>query len=689
MIRFPERAELDAELKRRIDAAAEEAVRQGGLESISTVVAHLQGFEHTARRALLRTLLREHFEALQQSGGSLPSISQYLSHFSDESEQRVVREIFAEQLPTLRVELVREIGRGGMGVIYEARQTNVGGRRVAVKMLDVGAGNQAFLWNRLREEVDVLAQIDSPHVVKVFEVGLIDGRLGFVMELAEENLQQRTGEHPQDQRVAAQIVATLAVAVQAAHDHPQRLIHQDLKPSNVLVFRGLEYKVADFGLYRAAANDTAPAEGRVFGSPGWLAPEQARGETPSFATDVWGLGAILYFLLTGKPPFPQERARVNEVISQPVASPAEGRRAAAGDALDPRLEAIVLKCLSKEPKLRYRRPVEVADELRRYLNAEPVLAPLPGRARRRRMARLAGAMLLGAAAIAALVPVVQSWRSREMSPDHKVAGGDERRAEPTGHELSDPGVKPDTAGSQPISAEDQAHRPSASSNPALAIQQPERGEQKPPPPEDNPKADTGNADRVASEDKTGSATPDVTHKASDARRPELIIFTREFTSGQGGLPADADFELDPSPDLLALAAPTLREQLERDSSATFVESWRFELRPGARGSQQDLHFTRTLKARYKEGDVAKEERIDVRAGSCTRQMAQQYFKPGKHRFLAENERDSVKGSQEFFDVAADAATTALFNWKGATRNHYQISVGGEQWIVWSLTPKRD
>lgn len=703
MIRFPERAQLSDELKRRVDAAADEAVRCGGLESITALAERLDGFDGLARRALLRTLLREHFESLSRSGGVLPGIASYFQQFADEAEQSIVREVFAEQLPALRLELVREIGRGGMGVIYEARQTNVGGRRVAVKMLDIGAANQAFLWNRLREEVDVLAQIDSPHVVKVFEVGLIDGHLGFVMELADENLQQRTSGHPQDQRIAAQIVVPLAVAVQAAHDHPRRLIHQDLKPSNVLVFRGLEYKVADFGLHRAV-DDRPAAEGRVLGSPGWLAPEQARGEPPTFATDVWGLGAILYFLLTGSAPFAENRERIQDVASQAMISPAVKREQAGGDPLDARLEAITRKCLSKDPKQRYRRPIEVADELRRYLNAEPVLAAVPVQPRRRQRLPLFAAVL-AVCAIGAVLSVTQPWQSwwnpttpEKTEPEHATGSGEKSPGSRTDNlEPESQKAHPEGATSTPASAHAQTQPPATTTTAATTMPAADQPTSRMaaadlPDPLRPPGQEPTNIEPAAPDSSSPAPVPAAERepkKAVVAPRPDLSVFTREFPAGQGGLPGAANFTLAKTPDLLDLAPPDLRNRLDGDESAEFVESWGFEMRRVGRGTQEDMHFTRTLKVRYRDNDALKEETLDVRTGECSRQMAQRYFKPGVHRFVIEPQRKSIDGNRQFFDEAGKAMKSGLFKWKGDTRNHYEISIDGEQWIVWSLTPKKE
>ncbi len=678
MPRFPERAKLDPETARRVDAAADAAARNGSLESIAAIVQQLGDFSGLARLALLRTLLREHFEVIQNAGGRLPTVGEYLQAFADDSERAIVREIFAEQLPALHVELGREIGRGGMGVIYEARQTTVGGRRVAVKMLDIGAGNQAFLWNRLREEVDVLAQIQSSNVVRVFEVGLIDGQLGFVMELAEQNLEQRTGGHPQDPRHAAQVVAKLAVAVQAAHDHPKRLIHQDLKPSNVLVFDGPEHKIADFGLFRSADEGRTADRQRVLGTPGWLAPEQARGEPATFATDVWGLGAILYFLLTGSAPFPSERERIQEVSSGLLLPPGQRRRAAGGDALDPRLEAIVLKCLSRDPAQRYRRPIEIAEELQRYLNAQPVLARLPSHTRRRRTVRVALAAVVALALIAAALPVLRTWQKwTEGVPPHSLGTESASRVEPPPQSE----VTPDDAGK----LDDAVQAPA--SGPDIAVDDPKS--ESPEAPDTIPGGGTvsnrGDPTNEQTNSSPGGKSVTSDDQADFARWP--AVFSREFSTGGGGLPANVEFQFAPTSDLLNSASSELKARITADPDARVVEAWTFELRPGDRGSQQELHFTRTLKVRLRENGNTSEQTFDVRSGFCTREMSERYFKAGAQRFVCEPKRNSAGGLQQFRDVGRGTLVTGRFNWKGATRNHYEVAVDDERWIIWSLVPR--
>lgn len=377
MPRFPEWTILTESECCRVDAAADEAVRAGTLVELAAVLEALAPFEGVARRALLRTLLREHFEACEAADRPLPVISAYLKHFADDSEQAVVREVFAEQLPTLSVEIVREIGRGGMGVVYEARQASLGNRRVAVKTIDSTALQHAALWLRLREEVDALAQLHSQNIVTVHQVGLLDGRVAFVMELAERNLEQMTASRPQDQRESAEIVRLLALAVQSAHEHSKRIIHRDLKPSNVLVMSDGAHKIADFGLLQSAKKAPAHHSAAVVGSPGYLAPEQAKGEATTFATDVWGLGGILHYLLTGAPPFEKRRDRIEDVVSSQLPPPSLRRLQAGGDALDPRLDAVLCKCLMKSPNERYEQAIELARDLQRFLQEKEVLAPPP------------------------------------------------------------------------------------------------------------------------------------------------------------------------------------------------------------------------------------------------------------------------------------------------------------------------
>lgn len=648
-----------------MNEAADAAVRAGGLESLAIVLTHVSQFDGLERRALLRTLLREHFEALQKSGGPLPIIAEYLTALPDAEEQAVVREVFAEQLPMLRVELGREIGRGGMGVIYEGRQTAVGGRRVAVKMLDVGLVNQAALWNRLREEVDILAQIPSPNVVQVFDVGLISGQLAVVMELAEQNLQERTGGLPQDQREAAQIVRKLAVAVQKAHDHPRKLIHQDLKPSNVLVMPDGEYKVADFGLSHSATATDAPTAARIVGTPGWLAPEQARGQPPTFATDVWGLGTVLYFMLTGAAPFPPKRDQIDAVLTEPLADAVLRRKTAGGDVLDPKLAAIVSKSLQKDPAQRYRRPIELAQDLQRYLNAEPVQAANTGRPKRSAAARFAAPVIITVVCIAAAIPITQ-WA---------MSGKEAKK----GSESADP-----PAATAPATTSAPASTAGATTQPIREAESKpsEKKETDAPPP--STATDPGGDASKSTETQPPVAKP--------AARPAIPVsaegyyFARDFPKGT----SDCEFDLPVDDNALALMPDDVRKVVAADPLATLQESWVFETKTVERNEKR-LFFTRTLKVHYGSGAAAAERTLDTRYGQCKTDVAAQFFKPGKHHFITEASFGSLREQQRTLSTGPDdPARNGKMLWKGATKNFYELSgKENDDLVIWGLIPKRD
>lgn len=677
MERFPEMEQLGDSAGRRVDAAADEAVVRGGLDLLDAVLAAVSSFASDstlARRALLRTLLREHFEALQKTGGPLPAIADYLATFPDAEEQAVVREVFAEQLPTLRVELGREIGRGGMGVIYEARQTAVGGRRVAVKMLDVGLANQAALWNRLREEVDILAQIPSTNVVQVFDVGLINGQLAVVMELAEQSLQERTGGLPQDQREAAQTVRKLAVAVQKAHDHPRNLIHQDLKPSNVLVMPDGEYKVTDFGLSRSAkANDT-PTAARIVGTPGWLAPEQARGEPPTFATDVWGLGTVLYYLLTGAGPFPPKRDQINAVLTELLFDAATRRNGAGGDRLDPKLDAIVTKCLQKDPMRRYRRPIELAQDLQRYLNAEPVEATAIPRAKRSAVARFGIPTILAIACLAAAIPITKwAMSSGDNANYPRQANGD---APPVTQEAEQCN-SPETQLVHNLESQSAEPQPAARAIEEAATKPGDTKGAEPP-----PKTDT--AAKHADSDR-----PDVSKPPAKPAVPvnvENHFFVRDLAKGA----SDCEFDLPIDAYALTLMPDDIRKAVEADPSAKVHETWNFAAATG-KNNERRTTFTRTLKVRYNDGGAPREVTLETRFGECSDDNASRFFKPGKHYFINEASFGSLKNQQKTLSSGPnDPGRSGKLLWKGASKNYYELSgPTNDDLIIWGLIPKRD
>jgi serine/threonine-protein kinase len=273
------------------------------------------------------------------------------------------------QVPGHEVEAV--LGRGGMGVVYRARQCALG-RMVAVKMLRAGplAGPQEL--GRFRRETAALACLRHPNIVQVYEAGDVEGRPYFTMELVEGgSLAQKLAGAPQPARQAAALALTLAEAVQVAHQ--AGIVHRDLKPGNILLTTDGTPKVTDFGLARRLEAETRVTQtGVPVGTPSYMAPEQARGQgTIGPAVDVYALGAILYELLTGRPPFRAETAAatVHQVINHDAVPPSRLNFKVPRD-----LETICLKCLQKAPPHRYATAQALADDLRRFGERRPILA---------------------------------------------------------------------------------------------------------------------------------------------------------------------------------------------------------------------------------------------------------------------------------------------------------------------------
>jgi serine/threonine protein kinase len=286
-------------------------------------------------------------------------------------------------------ELLEEVGRGGMGVVYKARQLSLN-RLVAVKMIHVrGPDDRA----RLRVEAEACARLQHPNVVQIFEVGEHQGQPYLVLEFVPgASLGQRLDGTPWPAADAARLIAPLALAVQAAHECG--VVHRDLKPANVLLAAcgfapaakpqaAFVPKLTDFGLARCLGEERArlTSTGAVVGTPSYMAPEQAEGQVKDVGplADVYALGAILYELLTGRAPF--KGATPLETVRQvAVQEPVPPARLQPGLPRD--LETICLKCLQKEPVKRYASAADLADDLRRFLDREPIKARPVGRPER-------------------------------------------------------------------------------------------------------------------------------------------------------------------------------------------------------------------------------------------------------------------------------------------------------------------
>jgi photosystem II stability/assembly factor-like uncharacterized protein len=306
--------------------------------------------------------------------------------------------LFGKALPSVTgYEVLDELGRGGMGVVYRARQRSLN-RIVALKMLRSGAHAEPEELLRFRVEAEAIAQLQHSNIVHIYDVGVEESGLFLALEfIGGGTLAQKLAGQPLLPRAAAELVETLARAVHAAHQ--RGIIHRDLKPANVLLSADGTPKIADFGLAKRLDSGVVhTGTGVVMGTPGYMAPEQAESRQRDIgpATDVYALGAILYETITGQPPFKAGTSwqTLQQVISTPPVPPSR----LAPDV--PReLERICLKCLDKEPGRRYASALELAEELRRFGENQPMSAPSaePAREGRRGLQLAAGcvaAMLL-------------------------------------------------------------------------------------------------------------------------------------------------------------------------------------------------------------------------------------------------------------------------------------------------------
>jgi serine/threonine-protein kinase len=274
------------------------------------------------------------------------------------------------RIPGYAVEAV--LGRGGMGIVYKARQLRLN-RFVALKMLLAGAYAGPRERARFQREAEAVASLRHPNIVAVHDVGDHEGCPYFTMELLDGgSLAQTLAGTPQPARQAAALLITLAGAIDAAHH--AGIVHRDLKPANILLTADGTPKVADFGLARSFEGEVAlTLSGARIGTPSYMAPEQVIGKTGTTgpAADIYALGALLYEMLTGRPPFRGETASETErqVIGEEPVSPAR-----LNPKVPPDLETICLKCLSKEPERRYASAAALADDLRRFGEGRPIQA---------------------------------------------------------------------------------------------------------------------------------------------------------------------------------------------------------------------------------------------------------------------------------------------------------------------------
>lgn len=351
-------------------------------------------------------------------------------------------------------EVISEIGRGGMGVVYQARQLNLN-RVVALKMILAGvhAGPQELA--RFRQEGEAVARLQHPNIVQIYDVGEADGRPYFSLEYVDgQSLEKYLQGTPQAPRPAAQTIETLARAIHFAHQ--RGIVHRDLKPANILLCRKSEIrnpqsaikeptvsdfgrrisdydlKITDFGLAKQMdSQHDQTASGAIMGTPSYMSPEQALGRTKEIGppADIYALGTLLYELLTGRPPFKAQTPldTMMLVASEEPVSPRQLQPKVPRD-----LETICLKCLNKEPHKRYASANDLADDLQRFFQGESIQARPLGIGERtvkwvRR--RPAAAALLAVCVLAALSLMISGWlHNRQLQAALGQAREQEREA---------------------------------------------------------------------------------------------------------------------------------------------------------------------------------------------------------------------------------------------------------------------
>ena len=435
-------------LSERIDQIADAfdaALQRGESPGIE---GFLRDIPREDRSTVLEELLRIELEVQSERGATIVE-SDYCSRFPDETEivRRVVGEIGTAgteagkgtvvrdvsmsetMVPGETVsavggrrladyEILEEIARGGMGVVCKARQISLD-RLVALKLIKSGefAGEEEV--RRFRNEAEAAGRLDHPNIVPVFDVGEQNGEHFFSMGLVDgRSLETRVKQGPMPPREAATLIRTIAEAVQYAHE--KQIIHRDLKPSNVLIDSDGKPRITDFGLAKNIAGDAdMTAAGQPLGTPSYMPPEQAAGRIGEIgpAADIYSLGAMLYAMLTGRPPF---RAETNfEILTQVLnEDPVPPRQL--NPAIDVDLETICLRCLEKAPALRFESAGELAREVERFLSHRPIHSRPIGRLERlRRWCRRnpLGAVVIAMALLLAAGGIVSAVTQRRLADE--------------------------------------------------------------------------------------------------------------------------------------------------------------------------------------------------------------------------------------------------------------------------------
>lgn len=381
--------DLSLDALTRIDEACDRFEAQWLKGERPCLETYMQESPEAERAELLRALLK--LDLCYRRRCETPVIEDYLPRFPEYAV--VVRDLVCEHQPTSLgdtaraapssgsdtipsipgYEIVEMIGRGGMGVVYKARQLSLG-RVVALKMILDGQQADPEQRSRFHREAEAVARLQHPNIVSIYEIGEHQGRPYIALEYVKgSSLDRMLAGQPQSPTSAAEMIMTLARAMQTAHE--QGIIHRDLKPANVLLSDSGSPKITDFGLARHIEADVSnPTQtGALVGTPSYMAPEQASGQIHLLgpATDVYALGATLYEMLTGHPPFQGDNLlETIEQIRFHDPTPLRGILSQC-----PRdLESICMKCLDKDPLHRYQTAAALADDLERFLQGEPIQA---------------------------------------------------------------------------------------------------------------------------------------------------------------------------------------------------------------------------------------------------------------------------------------------------------------------------
>jgi tetratricopeptide (TPR) repeat protein len=402
---FEEKSSKSISQLNRLDQVCDRFERAWKEGSSPRIEDYLVQVAEAERAELLRELLSvEIYHRLQR--GEKPAADEYLTRFPQLDRAALEAELAVgpssrqadplgatvQQTPSggmtppgpgVRVrylgdyELLEEVARGGMGVVYKARQISLN-RIVGVKMILAGLLATKADHDRFHSEAQAAAILDHPNIVPVYEVGEFEGQHYFSMGYVDgQSLTARLTDGPMPPKEAAELVAEVARAVEYAHRHG--VIHRDIKPSNIIIDSTGRPRITDFGLAkRVDSRSELTATGQVLGTPSYMAPEQAAGQIDVVgpAADVYALGALLYTSLTGRPPF--QAATSLETLQQVLDREPLALRQI-NPAVPRDLETIVLMCLEKSIPRRYASAEAFADDLRRYLEGRPILARPVGR----------------------------------------------------------------------------------------------------------------------------------------------------------------------------------------------------------------------------------------------------------------------------------------------------------------------